>query len=108
MSRPIIAIGRGVATSATTSHEPRSQMSSSSRATVARRKGSWSWTRRTVKPRLTIPRRKLCSSPSMLIIEGTELSGRDPWPEQNVCQSLEAVDTCSCDARPQIPSSSSQ
>ena len=44
----------------------------------------------------------------MLIIDGTELSGRDPSPEQNVCQSREADDTCSWDARPQMPVSSSQ
>ena len=44
----------------------------------------------------------------MLIMLGTELSGREPWPEQNVCQSLAAMRTASCDASPQMPVASSQ
>jgi hypothetical protein len=44
----------------------------------------------------------------MLIMLGTELSGRDPSPEQNVSQSREARLTCSWAARPQIPVASSQ
>ena len=52
--------------------------------TRSRRYGSWSCTRRSENPALTIRRRRVCSGGSMLIIDGTELSGREPWPEQNV------------------------
>ena len=44
----------------------------------------------------------------MLIIDGTELSGREPCPEQNVRHSRLSRLTSSYDAAPQMPTESSQ
>ena len=45
---------------------------------------------------------------TVVCVLGTELSGRDPWLEQNVSQSRAARLTCSWDATPQMPVPSSQ
>ena len=101
-------IGSGVAMSATMSHSPCSITESISSPTLRRRYGSWSATRRRLNPGLTMRRRRVCSGGSKLIIDGTELSGREPLPEQNVCQSRLIRVTSACDAAPQMPMLSSQ
>ena len=78
------AMGRGAATSRTKSQLPFSATPSISCPTTRRIKGSWSLTRRGVKPRFTRLRRRLWSGSSRLIIDGIQVpsSGRELLPEQ--------------------------
>ena len=77
----------GVAMSVTKS-QPRSPITPSiSSVTVARRKSSWAATRLGVNPDDTSRRRRVWSGGSVLIIEGTDDSGRDPLAEQKPSQS---------------------
>ena len=67
---PITIIGSGAATSWTKSQRPARRRASTSSLQIARILGSWSSTRRGVKPLLTSARRRRCSGSSMLIIDG--------------------------------------
>jgi hypothetical protein len=98
---PITIIGSGAATSRTKSQRPCPATAAMSSRQIRRSFGSWSSTRRGVKPRFTSPRRRLCSGSSMLIIDGIAgASGRELPLEQNSSGLFETRCTSSCSATP--------
>jgi hypothetical protein len=102
-------IGSGAARSWTKSQAPRSTTRSISSLQTARMRGSWSDTRRGVKPRFTRLRRCLWRGSSRLIIDGIGgESGRELWREQKVGGSRDSAITSSYRATPHTPPVSSQ